>query len=147
MVYATGCLVYVLWVYLHRSEIRNDGDLYLTRYKLIRTPWFRVFLHRIYRPDLDRDLHNHPWPRAFAVILRGGYRESVHGDHFWGFSHKAVAVSTRAFLPGRYHRITHVKPHTWTLFCAGRRSRDWGFLVDGRHVPHAEYLGYAVRGD
>lgn len=40
-----------------------------------------------------------------------------------------------------YHRIVSVKPGTWTLFLAGKRSRDWGFLVNGVHIPWRAYLG------
>ena len=140
--------LYALRVHMKRLIIKDEitGEPYLTRWHLIKCKPFRVFLHRIHRPDKDRHVHNHPWPRAFAVILRGGYVEEVetaafgrtwierHGHEGFG------AVSRRAFHPHRYHRIRAVMPNTWTLFFAGRRSRDWGFLKDGKHVPCREYL-------
>lgn len=69
-------LLWSLWAYVRRTEIRDpvDGSLYLTRYRLVRLPWCRVFAHRIHRPDKGRDLHNHPWPVALgpgADLARG----------------------------------------------------------------------------
>ncbi len=146
--------LYYLWLDANKLVLADDatGELYLTRYHLIRTPWFRVFLHRIYRADKDRDPHNHPWPRAFALVLRGGYMERITElDGLVrvtrGRVHNAGQLSTEAFKPNRYHRIIDVAPNTWTLFFAGRRKNTehgvsgWGFLVDTEHVPARPYLG------
>jgi hypothetical protein len=143
--------LYYLWLDAKKLVIKDDEGPYLTRYHLIRTPWFRVFLHRIHRPDKDRDPHNHPWPRAFAFVLRGGYLERITEldglvrrtttNSVGDYDEQAKPWSTEAFRPGRYHRIVDVLPGTWTLFFAGARSRDWGFLVDTDHVPCREYLG------
>lgn len=138
-------LLYVGYVYFTRFRITREGDLYLTRYRLLRTPWFRVFLHRIHKADDDTHLHNHPWPNALSVILRGGYAERWIGDasggrrrrYFYGKGGKRVNRLTSDC----YHRIDQVLPQTWTLFFAGKRSRSWGFLTPKGHVDFREYLG------
>jgi hypothetical protein len=138
-------LSYIIWVYWHRFEIVNDGDLYLVRYKLLRTPWFRIFLHRIHRADQDRHLHNHPWPNAFSLILWGGYAERWQGEDSGGrrrrYFYGPGGSRWNRLTPETYHRIDAVLPHTWTLFFAGRRSRSWGFLTDRGHVDYRKYLG------
>jgi hypothetical protein len=140
-------LFYLAWLDKKKLMIfgKEDGELYLTRWHLIRCKWFRVFLHRIYKPDADRACHNHPWPKAFSLILWGGYAEKrLHDARHLQYVEYGVyspgAFATDAFKQNRYHRIVDVKPRTWTLFFAGRRTRDWGFLVDGQHVPWREYL-------
>ncbi len=40
-----------------------------------------------------------------------------------------------------YHRVLRLHGDTWTLFLTGPRRDDWGFLVDGEHVPWKKYLG------
>lgn len=152
-----GIVMLVLAVWMFRLDrkklvIKDAEGPYITRWHLIRTPWFRVFLHRIHRPDKDRHLHNHPWPKAFALVLWGGYCEIVArvyegvASQTWNW-HFAGHTSTDAFKPHAYHRIRIVLPNTWTLFFAGRRLNtrkgvsDWGFLVDKYHVQARPYLG------
>ena len=125
-----------------------DGSPYLTRTLLPRIGEHRVMLHQIHRPDADRFLHNHPWATAQFLILAGGYVEHrLVGDE----------VVTRMLAPGdvnsldadTFHRVDSVQPGTWTLGLIGERVQDWGFLVDGVVVPHAEYFaskGYADNG-
>ena len=148
--------LYALRVHLKRLIIKDEitGEPYLTRWHLIKCKPFRVFLHHIHRPDKDRHVHNHPWPRAFAFVLRGGYTEEVLSwsrrakrHYHYVYSHSSGQSSTIAFRPDNYHRIVSTRPNTWTLFFAGRRSRDWGFLKDGKHVPCREYLGLAPDHD
>ena len=72
-----------------------DGQPYLRRYYILKTRWFRIYLHEILRSDEDRDCHDHPW-NFTSIILKGGYwetrelwEESGFGDGF------AVKVKTR----------------------------------------------------
>src|SRR4051794_35856733 len=56
----------------------NPGDLYLTRYIIFRFGNIGMFIHKIWRPDNDRHLHDHPWERFDAFILKGGYTEEYN---------------------------------------------------------------------
>lgn len=143
---ALANLALCLWLFrLDRGALRlMDGTRpYLTRWHLARfKPWFRVFLHRIWRRDKDRDMHNHPWTTGWAFILWGGYVEKYTLD-----GGRTVRYRERKrwrlyrLEPDLYHRIIWTYGKVWTLFFAGPRTRDWGFLVDGQHVPSRTYLG------
>lgn len=138
------------WAFMTVKRITGpDGEPYLTRLILVRTPWFGVYLHRIHREDWDRALHSHPW--AFAsVVLRGGYREVVQERSPYGpRRHMYRPLTTHVRKPGRprifprdaVHRIEFVEANTWTLVLVGRRRDDWGFYVPGRGlVPWRTYL-------
>lgn len=125
-----------------RFDVVKPLGLYLRRFKLYRSDYKRLFIHWIRLPDGDRHMHNHPWPDSWSLILWGGYEE----ERSDGRPRKYGIGDVSRFYPHTYHRITKVKPFTITLFCAGPRTRDWGFLVPvgpGRemHVDHFTYLG------
>lgn len=138
--------------FLSKQVIKNpfaDNVPYLTRYILIRCPWFRIFLHRFHGPDPDRHLHNHPW-RAFSIILKGGYTEQVWTPLPSPLSstvrkayrfHTALSINHIAW--DCYHKIADVEAGTWSLVFGGQYERSWGFLVDGAHVPWRTYLNLA----
>lgn len=138
---------------------REDGSPYLDRTVLWGADSLEnhdpeapssAFIHRIYSSDGDRHMHNHPWQWAAAVVLSGGYTE-IRRASYVNVTDDAVAVGgaiKRVYMagdlnilrPGDYHSIVSVEPDTSTLFLCGREVSDWGFLVDGVHVPHAEYF-------
>ena len=64
------------WRRLTRYEVittRDDSIDYLARWRLLRTPWFCLYLHRFLAPD-DACMHDHPW--AFtSIVISGGYWE------------------------------------------------------------------------
>jgi hypothetical protein len=96
--------------------------------------WPSIRIHHIKRSDTGRDLHDHPW-HARTFILRGGYIEERINRT--GVYRKAGTTSTLKYR--EYHRITAVIGDVWTLFVTWPYQGDWGFLVDGEHVPHKEY--------
>lgn len=97
------------------------------------------YVHRIYREDADRHLHDHPWQWGAAVILSGGYEEQrAEGDRLVLRSYRVGDLNI--LKPGDFHRITMVLENTWTLFLCGRVTNDWGFLVNGQKVLNKEYL-------
>lgn len=124
--------------------IGGEGDVYLERYYIAgeypaqywpdpvepRLPWlpFTLYLHRFNRPDLDRELHNHPWAWAVSLILRGGYIEERNvGER---------ATTVRRLRPGMlnvikqntFHRVLELcGPEVWTLFFSGPKVDTWGF--------------------
>lgn len=126
-----------------------DGSPYITRWVLAGSPAledhdpaapYSIYVHQLHTPDPDRHMHNHPWSWATGLILAGGYTE-------WRLD-VWQRRSLRTFAPGDlnrldtqdYHAIVGVQPNTYTLFSVGREIQDWGFLVDGVHVPHREYF-------
>lgn len=127
------------WAYV----IETDGSPYLTRVLLPKIFGLRPMLHHFHRPDSDRNLHNHPWAWAFSLILSGSYNEERLVD-------SDVCEETRSVGRVRwwnkltskdYHAVTQLHGDVWTLFITGKHVQDWGFMVDGRHVPWRQYLG------
>lgn len=144
------------WAFMRRMRLtRTDGAVYLDRVRLVQTPWFGLYLHRMDAPDPGVHLHDHPWP-FLSLILRGGYEEQV-ASSFDAPSMAWVAERfPRACLPGvprswgrgsvhrvrlsECHRITTLaRVPTWTLVLCGRRSRSWGFYTPDGFVEHREY--------
>lgn len=121
-------------------RIINDGETpYLERYYIGTLLGWRFYLHRFVGSDPDRGLHDHPWRKAYSIILSGWYWEetrsgtrkvkwinSLTGDTF----HRVV-------LPWEY--MTDIPAGTvgygnraapcWTLFFHTAGSvKPWGFL-------------------
>lgn len=117
----------VLRAVFPNQDITHAGSVYLRRWLL--TPsvrGWRLMLHKICRPDLDRVLHDHPWDFA-TLCLRGGYIEVVHGP---GGVAAEILIAGRARLRAaeHTHRIDRVLGGAaWTLVLHGPRRRRWGF--------------------
>ncbi len=127
-------------------HITRDGKYYLTRF-YITTPRdardssdgvdekFGLYLHFFHVPDIDDQLHNHPWSWAVSLILCGGYNEERYKD--WDDISKLGAIIERTVKPctlnfishSDFHRVTSLPDNksTWTLFMTGPRTTRWGF--------------------
>lgn len=123
------------FAFFERYDIHDwadPTDVYLRRWRIIDTPWFGIFLHKIMRPDHDRALHDHPYS-FFAIMLRRGYEEEVRYETTTGVPY--TAHFTKRFLSWSYrraeqlHRIAEIRKGgpAWTLLFHGRRRRQWGF--------------------
>lgn len=114
------------------------------RRKQKRFPWLPISIrvHHILREDLGRYLHDHPW-NARTIILRGWYVErrlaADLGSLYEGERHALLRMrgDTATLKFGEYHEIASVSSGgVWTLFICGEYQGDWGFLVNGKKVPH-----------
>lgn len=121
------------WAFFSRLGIRNrSGEVYLRRLRIVSSPWFGVFLHRIYSPDEDRAEHDHPWD-FWSFILCGWYQEHCEGVYF-----KRVWCNFKRAED--QHRITWLSRRpVWTLVFHGRRRRVWGFHTDRGWVAWDKY--------
>lgn len=118
---------------------------------------FTLRLHHFFRSDLDRHLHDHPW--WFITFPLGAYHEWVPlssmsrkralrhdgplmvGDSFDTFAKIRVAGWRPHFRRANHrHRVVIDRPQ-WTVVLSGRRSRDWGFWVEGKHMLSRLYFG------
>lgn len=132
-------------------RIISDGEHpYLERYYLGTLLGWRFYLHRFVGSDPDRGLHDHPWRRAYSLILSGWYWEerrdrtrkvrwfnSLTGDTF----HRVViprdcpsdVLCTRCNSPAS----------CWTLFWHTTPDvKDWGFWRDG--LTHSKIGAFAA---
>jgi hypothetical protein len=125
------------WAFNSRFLIGKPGNPMMERWRLIQTPLFGIYVHRIYREDLDPVPHDHPW-RFWSLVLRGGYAEEYHPDvrEIGESRHQAFgkicARRAHHFPLGAAHRIVHVEPGTVTLVLVGRKLRTWGFYDTSR---------------
>lgn len=107
-----------------------DGDPYLYRWYLLRTPWVALFLHRFVRSDEDRALHDHPW--AFLVIpIWRGYVE--HNDKGQRRVWPLLGIRFRRATYRHRVQLIHGRP-AWSLFFRFREHRTWGFWPGGRFI-------------
>lgn len=102
---------------------RKDDD-YMTRYYIFNSWLFGIYLHDFHRPDVDTDLHNHPWLFAFSIVLKGWYIEKLLTRNLQLVTHRWCN-----FIWGsNFHLIQDAHPELHTLFIRGPRVRKWGFL-------------------
>lgn len=131
------------WALMARMTIPCENGLkYLTRLRIVQTPWFGVYLHDLYEPDSDSDPHDHPWDFT-SFIVKGSYLEVVYPAphvtleinykrHWHQFSHHRM-------LREQAHRILKVEPGTKSLIFVGRRSRNWGFFTEMGWMSWQDY--------
>lgn len=138
----------VRWAFMETFRVPSfdEPDIdYLRRLRIIQTPWFAVYLHRIGTPDSRPTLHDHPW-NFVAFVLRGGYVERRGYD---GIDHRIRRVNLKRAED--LHWIDALKrTPTWTLVLTGRRRREWGYVdPDGTWThfmdhPHADEFDRAL---
>lgn len=116
------------------------GDYVHRWYLLPKTKLGKAYLHRICRSDYDRHLHDHPGA-SVSLILSGKYREITENGVFTREAGDIIVRRAREF-----HRLEVLGGPVVTLFIMGPSVNNWGFLVDGRKIPHQQYFteGYHV---
>jgi hypothetical protein len=109
----------------------------------IQTPWFGIYVHFIYREDLDPVPHDHPW-NFIRMVLRGSYIENYTVDPANGPAYPQMILPFRPlFFPVNHaHRIVMVKPGTISLVLVGRKIRDWGFWGPSEVAPPRTWVDY-----
>lgn len=121
--------------YVHCFTINTGTTDYITRVRFPRLFGWRVMLHHIHREDWDRDLHNHPWKRAYSFLLTGSYIEERLIQDLLPFVVERERRHVKWFNvlhKEDFHRIDSIEGPLWTLFIAGERQVidevEWGFL-------------------
>ncbi len=140
-----------------RTITREDRKPYLLRHYIQRHlddhPWVPgLYLHCFVSSDDPHILHNHPFKWSLSLILTGGYEEERMEEEWIGspYSQPHVTVRRRKVRPftlnfiraNDFHRVDLAKTKAWTLFLAGPRVQDWGFLDPGtgRYTPWRQYV-------
>ena len=117
------------WAFMELFKVPNydkPEEDYLWRLRIIQTPWFGIYLHKLCAPDPRDVLHDHPWPFV-SFVLKGGYTEFVPGPYY-AQSRYVKRMNVKPFH-NSYHWIAELdRTPTWTLVFVGRRRRVWGYL-------------------
>ena len=115
-----------LETFLHRKfrykEIgwKEYGEVF-TRYALLKTPWFNLYLHQLDAPNWHPACHDHPW-WFITLLLRHGYLERVGNKDLrrWPgmILYRAATFS---------HSVITPYGTSWSLVLTGPTIRKWGF--------------------
>lgn len=137
-----------------KPEEINGGNrcpTYLYRWIVMRTPWFKAYLHHFVGDDWSLDLHDHP-KRFISIGLWGWYMEErpcrycLAGDRTDdgrcpGTEYERYdAPWIRTFPAQHIHRLTVPSKNCWTLVIVGNVSREWGFWHRGAFIHWKEYV-------
>lgn len=115
-----------------------DRGPLLTRYYLVDSERFAVYLHHLHVSDDDRHLHDHPWD-FLSVLLSSGYYEHTESVQRLGSVKAWRRRFSVLYRPAEWrHRLDLVRP-TWTLVFRFRRRREWGFVTPRGWQPWQEY--------
>jgi len=130
----------------HDFTIGPEHDPQVHRWWVVpRNPVSNVYLHRFYRSDDDRALHDYPWDNV-SWLLSGEYLEHL-GDGSTITRHEGDVVRRAAADP---HRVELVTGPVLSLFFTGPIIRSWGFYCPNswRHWREfvSTYPGGNLRG-
>lgn len=117
---------------LETDTVFINGERYLDRWILyVGGPCIR--LHRFWRGDDDRAVHDHPW--AFWTLPLTHYTEIVQrkfDENFYYNQRKLVRAWRLHKRPAKYRhyvvgRADGLKGPFWTIVFAAQKSNSWGF--------------------
>lgn len=125
-------------IFLEKEIMSKYGVLHFRRWRLLPTPLFSIYIHKIYKADEDEYMHDHPW-NYFNMILHGSYTEKYFDDDMEQL--KYLTPGNCGFnMATRFHKIEKLNSLVvTTLFITGRRKRDWGYKIGECWVQHAAY--------
>lgn len=123
-------------------NIWQDGEVYLRRFYPFK--WtHKIKIHQIFKSDLDRDLHDHPW-NFFTLMLGGGYWEErpVSRKNPDGPTKvKYHNIGTFRFRRATdLHKLFLDMGPAITFVISSGKQRQWGFQTLEGWVPWEEYL-------
>jgi hypothetical protein len=110
------------WPYT--SEI--NGERFLTRFIVVRNPWFSVDITRISMPDDDKRMWPHDHSRTFWSWKFGSYDEWVYSDPSDLSKRKLrrhPKFSLHRLRHTEAHSITRVSPGLVTVLFLGRKRQ------------------------
>lgn len=126
----------------------NRCPTYLYRWHILKTRWFKVYLHHFVGDDWSLDFHDHP-KRFVSIGLKGWYREFTYPKTAGGLLQISTDVPNirdyhapwfRSFPATHIHRIATPSGSCWTLVIVFREVRTWGFWHSGKFIPWREYV-------
>lgn len=127
-------------LFLVKEIVSKQGVLHFRRYRLLQTPWFAIYIHRICKSDMDKDPHCHPW-NFTSVILEGAYQEqSWYPPNF-------DKMKIQSYYSGDViehkaedaHKLTLISPEVWTLVFVSGRERVWGYQTSAGWIDFETY--------
>lgn len=123
----TGMLEEVLKRILPHKDLGwTELNEKFTRFTLIKTPWFRVFLHRLNAPHWHPQAHDHPWDFVTILLWKGYYEKTPEGTFF-------RRPGTVLYRAAEFAHNVITDGTAWSIVVTGRKKRDWKFVsLDSR---------------
>jgi hypothetical protein len=118
------------------EDLRGHGkhDTYLYRWTLLKTRFFKIYLHNFVGDDWCKDFHDHP-KRFLTIGLKGSYiEETPNGRETF------TAPWIRSFPANHIHRLLVPSKTCWTFVVVFKQTREWGFWRKGKFIPYLKYL-------
>lgn len=116
---------------IKRFQIRWNEKLgkkecpYMTR-RVLNLWFFSIRIHKWYRSDDKRFMHNHAF-NFITIVLYGGYMDvSTEGNDIMSVG------SIRYRKANHTHYVKEPKHGTITLLFCGPKIQNWGFIVKGK---------------
>lgn len=125
-------------LFLVKEIISKQGKVHFRRYRLLETPWLRLYIHQICRSDEDWHLHTHPW-NFISFLLKGSYKqECFTKSHFVFTKHNRFDVVKLNRHDA--HSITLCSDEVWSFFIAYGKRSGWGYILnDQSFIDHESY--------
>ena len=112
----------ILELFPHSDIGWKDINETFIRYKILETPWFRIYVHNLIAPRSHPQCHDHPWS-FIALVLYGGYNEYTVRTG-WKYRRPGSIL----YRPHSWtHNVTTSKCGMWSLVLAGPKRWEWGF--------------------
>lgn len=130
----------IRYLFLVKELVSKQGVVHFQRYRLLQTPWFALYIHKIAQSDKDLDMHDHPWDFQ-SLILSGAYRESCSYPPDFDYIYLPAYYSgdVAKHKAKDVHKITLITKQVWSLVFTSGRKREWGYLTPQGWVDHETY--------
>jgi hypothetical protein len=119
----SGQLRKLLDLFPHEDQGWKQLDETFIRYQIVKTPWFRIYVHKLIAPMAHPHCHDHPWSFV-TILLKGGYFEmspDTRGAWVW---RKPGSVMYR---PHNWLHNVATFGTSWSLVITGPKKYEWGF--------------------
>jgi len=127
-------------LFLTKEIVSKEGVVHFRRYRLLKTPWFAIYIHNILQSDMDFDPHNHPW-HFTSLILSGSYEEKyITAPDFEEVKTKTVYPGTiNAHKADTAHKLTLKTNEVWSFVVAVGKWRTWGYQTPEGFIDFITY--------
>lgn len=114
----------------------DENSPYLTRWEILSTKYFAIYLHRFERSDDRSSLHDHPW-NFITIPLKYGYNDCQFNGGVDQYGQPTFIRRLMKPFHIYYRHATHVHfvellgdnedKKAWTLVIRFKYIRYWGF--------------------
>lgn len=112
---------------------KEIGETFV-RYTLMKTPWFRLYLHEVRAFNPHPHYHTHPW-NFYTFILYGGYYEKTPTTDWTD-----IKTGTLHYHPHDFAHNVITGAVSWSLVLTGPKKWEWGFVPPNPEDCFPPYL-------